>query len=365
MTVITARVVVAALLVTNPPGHAALPQQPITRRSARNLGASVSAAANDADAFAAGQGNVLVLDHLNANHQKGRHDLLQAFYKDVLGLALDPRKAENVEKGRKTLWFNAGVHQFHCPEAECAQVFDGRITLAYEADAFASLVQRLEAPPAVLGQSAFGWESTDAGVSMRDPWGSQFELVRRDGPVDARGEQAGPASHSTGLLDLTVHVPSSAQTVAGISRFYQHVLGCVVLRETADELVLQVGPTQTLTFRLLPGRDAAHDEVVTLEDGIANNGVHLSLYVRDFRETYVRADELGVTFVNHRFKRRAYCLDDALEQCMFRILEIRDPLAPDVPIMRLEHEVRSTVTVGGSKYKSCPFFEVPGDVVRN
>lgn len=29
------------------------------------------------------------------------------------------------------------------------------------------------------------------------------------------------------------------------------------------------------------------------------------------------------------------------------------------PIIRLEHEVRSTTNADGSKYKSCPFFEVP------
>jgi hypothetical protein len=31
-------------------------------------------------------------DHLNINHQKGRHDVLKAFYADVLGCAIDPRK---------------------------------------------------------------------------------------------------------------------------------------------------------------------------------------------------------------------------------------------------------------------------------
>lgn len=60
-------------------------------------------------------GNVLLLDHLNINHEKSRHDLLRAFYFDTLGLAIDPRKTENLEKGRKTLWANAGITQFHLP----------------------------------------------------------------------------------------------------------------------------------------------------------------------------------------------------------------------------------------------------------
>ena len=39
--------------------------------------------------------NVLIVDHLNLNHQKGRHDLLSAFYFDLLGLAVDPRKVSS------------------------------------------------------------------------------------------------------------------------------------------------------------------------------------------------------------------------------------------------------------------------------
>lgn len=37
-------------------------------------------------------GNILLLDHLNINHQRGRHDILKSFYIDVLGLQLDPSK---------------------------------------------------------------------------------------------------------------------------------------------------------------------------------------------------------------------------------------------------------------------------------
>ena len=72
-------------------------------------------------------------------------------------------------------------------------------------------------------------------------------------------------------------------------------------------------------------------------------------------------------FVNSRFKRRAHTLDEAIEQCMFRCLDIVDP--EDVtagPILRLEHEVRSVVTAEGKLYKSCPFFDIPpspGDIV--
>ena len=68
-------------------------------------------------------GNILVLDHLNINHAAGRHDLLKSFYFDLLGCSVDPRKEENILKGKKTIWANAGINQFHLPEDTVAQVF--------------------------------------------------------------------------------------------------------------------------------------------------------------------------------------------------------------------------------------------------
>ena len=35
---------------------------------------------------------IKIVDHVNMNHEKGRHDLLKAFYFDLLGFSVDPRK---------------------------------------------------------------------------------------------------------------------------------------------------------------------------------------------------------------------------------------------------------------------------------
>lgn len=76
--------------------------------------------------------NILILDHLNINHEKGRHDWLHAFYKDFLRCAWDPRKEENLQSGKKTIWANIGAHQFHLPEGmPDAQVLEGVVTLVF------------------------------------------------------------------------------------------------------------------------------------------------------------------------------------------------------------------------------------------
>lgn len=112
-------------------------------------------------------------DHLNINHKKGRHDLLKSFYFDVLGCACDPRKEDNLATGKKTLWANTGIQQFHLPEEDEPQVFAGTITLHYPS--LAPLRARLSAAPAALEGTHFEW--TEAGpdaLQVTCPWGNRL-----------------------------------------------------------------------------------------------------------------------------------------------------------------------------------------------
>ena len=154
-------------------------------------------------------------------------------------------------------------------------------------------------------------------------------------------------------------------------------------------LVIGMGPSQTLTFKERPdGASVAHEELsyapaerdgddrgngctgdarggVVEGEGEAlgarpvNNGAHVSLYVADLPAAFRRAEALGCVFVNHRFSRRAHTLDEAVDQCMFRVLDVVDPEnLQRGPILRLEHEVRSVTKRDGTKYKSAPFSDV-------
>lgn len=60
-------------------------------------------------------------------------------------------------------------------------------------------------------------------------------------------------------------------------------------------------------------------------------------------------------YVNPRFKRRAYTAEEAIDQCMFRLIDVVDPLDDEREvILSLEHEVRSAVRSDGTQYKSYP-----------
>lgn len=338
--------------------------------------------------------NVLLLDHININHEKGRHDLLHAFYLETLGLALDPRKKKNSDEGSDTLWFNAGITQLHLPEADRAQVFDGIITLSCTgpAETFSALIARLERPPSALRDSYFSWcRLSDKAVAVRDPWGSCFVLRHDPTALDPRGIQPGAenALLPCTISDVTVNLPagSSALDLIATGAFYQHVFdtpwttkrGCF---DDTYRVSLSTSPTQTLSFQrmvapdpnglraVLDGDEEFMDIAKRLQEGcslppptahphedieraaaaeggkiISNAGPHISMYVQDFAGIYGRAERLGCLFTNTRFERQAYSLEEATEQSMFRTLDVLDPERPDLarPLLRLEHEVRSVL----------------------
>jgi hypothetical protein len=322
-------------------------------------------------------GGILILDHLNINHEKGRHDWLNAFYFHFLKLAVDPRKEDNVKAGKKTVWANAGAQQFHLPEGQPdAQVFDGLIVLVYPD--LAALKGRVQLAQENLKGSKFSVMETREALLVTDPWGSRFRLEQgsEEEHRDHRGRQPGGMSECLAMRDLTVFTPASAR-LEGIARFYQHVFGApTTLSLDNQQCVVSVGPKQTLTFQkkqdVIAG--AAHhtdlrQENIESPDGYpafpSNYGPHVSMYVADLTPCYQKAQELGLAYVNPRFKRRAYNLEQAIDDCMFRCLDIVDPERPEEGVLlQLEHEVRSVVTRDGSLYKSCPFNELPAKVAE-
>lgn len=186
------------------------------------------------------------------------------------------------------------------------------------------------------------------------PWGNAFEL-RQGTSADSRGKQPGAVSECLGMPELQIHVPFGSN-MAGISRFYSRLIGAQVLSYEGMVRVV-CGQEQILSFiQQKPGVTVEHADY------------HVSMYVEDFQGLFSRMKELSLIFVNPRFTRKASTLDEAIEQCMFRVRDIIDPKAPEKgTILQLEHELRSPLKADGSKYRSCPFNEadVLGSVPDN
>jgi hypothetical protein len=216
------------------------------------------------------------------------------------------------------------------------------------------------AQESILKSSKFQWiESRSDELFVTDPWGSTFRLVVDENAEDPRGGQPGVPSLPAIIQDLTFNVPQGT-SLSGIARFYRFVFDAPSLPQSKDhEIKIVVSPFQTLSFsQVMDNRKVDHSEVEKsdADEVLANSGPHISMYVKDLTACYRKAEELGGVFVNNRFKRKAYNLEEAVDQCMFRCLNIIDPENRSKgTLFRLEHEVRSIVNRDGTKYKSCPF----------
>ena len=245
-------------------------------------------------------------------------------------------------KGSKTLWANIGAHQFHLPEGKpAAQVLNGVITLLYPNTQ--DLIDRYHAiqkqDDHVLLQSKFSMEILSNGntninqnenvILITDPWGTRFKIMQSQEGKDDRGVQKGTDSLGLYMKDITFYTPINTN-FEGIARFYRDILGAPILQSDPSCCVVSVGPYQTLSF--VPHPDGvstivSHDDLrdeSPLDDVDSskpyfpsNYGPHISIYVADnIRSTYKRAQAFGVTYVNPRFKRRAYNEEEVVDDCM-------------------------------------------------
>ena len=279
------------------------------------------------------------------------------------------------------------MHQFHLPEGNPdAQVLDGVITIVHEnveglMERYNEFLEGGEKFAALQGtEFHMDVERDDESLDdlmliVTDPWGTEFCILPSDDPVDDRADFIGsqpklegaPASEALKLEDLTIYV-THGSNLEGIARFYQQVFGAPSVKElTSDTSVsIAMGDSQTLTFQFHPegpGFEVQHDDLsfdeVDEQGNPANYGPHISMYVNNLPHAYKMADKLDVLYVNPRFKRRAYTEDEAIDQCMFRILDVIDPMDKNKNvIVSLEHEVRAVKTRDGKKYKSCPLINV-------
>ena len=255
-------------------------------------------------------------DHLNINNEKGRHDLLKQFYFETLGFAIDPRKEESVE------------------------------------DLESVRNKLISAHSTLLKTSAFTWSEREDELLVTDPWGSHFRLLVDSNAEDPRGCQPGLKSLPILIPDLTFYVSQNTD-LTDICRFYRYVFDAPSLPQTnACEIKIVGSPFQTLSFcHATEQRAVDHTKLEIDASGkiIANSGPHISLYVRDMPSCFKKAQGLGGIFVTSRFKRQAYNLEEAINQCMFPLLDIIDPENKSKgPLFRFEHKVRSIVDRDGS-----------------
>ncbi len=314
---------------------------------------------------------ISLLEHVNLNVPSHKH--VKELYGDILGMRLDPRRAQNAVKGEGTLWFNCGASQFHLPYGETAQVWNGHLGLLYSSlddlkdrlDKFSRDYDDDDIPFAEYSMEID--ESTGKShIRIIDHYGNIFLCRQEENSTDGTGIDGNTLSVQQPILQSSnpKHVDEYGQdlcdkygntmechglkyveywippgTASKIGTFYETIFDATIT--VMDTLCLVACGTIDTNGR-------AEQYIIfreqQLEEPSEYDGHHLAIYVgssqEDFEVAFQRCAQAGIVWVNPRFSDCATTLDTARQFKQYRFKDILDIDTGKV-IFSLEHEVRS------------------------
>ncbi|OEU09214.1 hypothetical protein FRACYDRAFT_248548 [Fragilariopsis cylindrus CCMP1102] len=157
-------------------------------------------------------------------------------------------------------------------------------------------------------------ENDEVALMVTDPWGTNFRIVEeyKRNERDNRGNQPGEQLEGIGISYLIIHGPINCN-LDGISRSYRNILGAGLV-EGGDEDDENNDDAHQEKDRKMKMKKDRQREKSSSTTTVGNYGIYISIYVADLPSCYQRANEIGVTYVNKRFSRQAYTIDDAIDQ---------------------------------------------------
>eukprot|EP00565_Helicotheca_tamesis_P008437 CAMPEP_0185724462 /NCGR_PEP_ID=MMETSP1171-20130828/936_1 /TAXON_ID=374046 /ORGANISM="Helicotheca tamensis, Strain CCMP826" /LENGTH=345 /DNA_ID=CAMNT_0028392315 /DNA_START=121 /DNA_END=1158 /DNA_ORIENTATION=- len=291
------------------------------------------------------------LEHINL--VVGTQPQAEAFYEDFLGFSRDPSAKFHV---------NLGQQQFHLAAAKEGETTPQRITgsIGLVVPDLDSVRERMEQSSKSLQGTLFevleDRMDEEGSLTISCPCGNTLHLY-----CAKRDNEALQPSASTPQKMVNLHAPggsysSNRMAVRGqpgirfveiacpvgstpaIMKFYEEMLGCTVSQLSENE---ENG--QTIAISVGPGIHLLYSEssTVTPEDSSAMEGVHICIYVPQFKSLYDKLDENKLIFTNPRFVHLDTC--DTWEEAMAsRTLRFKDIIDLDTgdKILELEHETR-------------------------
>lgn len=308
---------------------------------------------------------ILWMEHINLI--VGDLDLATTFYLDFLGFSRDPSKSFHI---------NLGQQQFHLAtpktDDESVHIIAGSIGLTVPN--LQTVIDRIPRAQEALKMTKFEilQTSTEEGyLILQGPWGNKFHIydLLYDESL-AKVSNHRPSEKSTHKMDNLhdwggsyashrmavrqqpgiryIELTCRKGTSSAIGRFYQQLLKCdgrihsfenlSCQSDTyGDGVALSLGPGVHLLFVEQENLEAeSYDAWMQ-----AMRGIHICIYVEDFRGLYQRLSQENIIWSNPRFEHLDSC--DTWEQAKRgRTLRFRYVLNLQTkePIYELEHETR-------------------------
>jgi len=325
------------------PHACALDSEELRRESRRLATLAREASAEDTSLEVRG---IVWLEHVNI--VTGDRRQAEVFYFQGLGLTRDP-----VRDVGSTMWANVGprqqLHLVDASEGNAAQAVDGSLGLALPD--LPALLRRLASVEPALRGTRFAYADLGHCVVATCPWGNRFFVYPTAAAAAAEAPERPRKFPRTRMeeahagVDRGMAVRGEAgirfvqwrcTDAAGAGRFYERIFGCCVRHsEGGSEAAVCVGPSVHLIFSTAPEpRDA---EAVKLA-----RGVHVCVYISEFKRVHDALKDEGLIWTNPRFADLDACdsYEEAVASRQFRFRSIREGKGGK-ELAELEHEVRA------------------------
>ena len=283
------------------------------------------------------------LEHINL--VVSSREISEKFYMDFLGFAKDKSPSFHV---------NLGQQQLHLAEnGDPAQVVTGSIGLAVPSlSTIRERIQNTRNTGALFEGTQYAVlddNTAENCITMSCPDGNILHLYgvdndKTDGSalnspqkmtnLHADGGLYGPRMAVRGSPGIRyIEIACRVGTAGRIAQFYKQMLECDVHDGTEGQCVVTVGPGVHLVY--------TENENLTDTAIKAMEGVHICIYVDNFKKLYDRLKERQLIWTNPRFTRLDSC-DTWEEAHASRTLRFKDivDLETGEKLLELEHETR-------------------------
>ena len=284
---------------------------------------------------------ILWMEHLNLI--VGERSCAEAFYIDFLGFAAEPGSSFHV---------NLGSQQFHLKDAAEAHLLTGTVGLAVPS--LDALRERHSAARAALQDTKFDVADHGDCMAVVCPWGNSFACyeAKRELPSGS-GDLPKMVAAQVGM-DESMAVRGAPGirftsfrvrpgTAPRVGLFYETIFGCKVsYGDDGRSATVSVGPSVHLIFEDDEARPLTDDEERRQAGPGGGVGLHVCIYIANFKATYDRLDALGLVWTNPRFRHLDTCdtYEEAVASRGLRFKTIIDVETKE-PLLELEHEVRA------------------------
>ena len=290
-------------------------------------------------------------EHLNI--QVGSKVITETFYRDILGFTSDPSPSFH---------YNLGAQQFHFmlgKDDNNAHIIQGSIGLSVP-----SLKQVLKACHEVGNRTLSSstkfqiLSENDRMVTLIGPYGNTFHIYQA-GYDENKDQVAFNNSKSITFMEKKHMKWDNAMDIQGkpgikflefqcknaedIANFYQTYFGCNIyfgnsnddeVNNNNNHAVVQVGPNIYFIF--------TSNANLTTEMMKLQEGVHVAVYISQFKNSYDMLKKDNIIWTNPRFVRLDKCdtWEDAKAGRQYRFKDFIDSKTNN-KIFELEHETRS------------------------